>query len=297
MSKKIIGLFLAMNLPLLIFCQDYGWWNDLVDWDGHTRWHRYLQLSTSGLGPNALPVPEFHTDSIFSGFQGTLNIRHHFSAGDPTSDLFIRGEYAFSDRVSVAMWMAAAEYFNMSLETRNARKIRKEVPRGVSNGDLYLGTYVNVLKEKSIVPYTLLSINLKTASGSGIEAGRVTETPGYYFDLLFSKQLISSGFQSLRVHAGGGLYVYQTFDGLHFQNDAFLYTIGAQYHFHKHMLKSEFAGYSGYLDIGDRPSVLRTSYFYKTPSLHYIVGYQMGLNDYPYHTLSLGVHYIWRKIN
>ena len=268
--------------------QDYGWWNTLVQWDGKTPWQEYLDLSTSGLGPNALPVPTFNSLGIPEHIQFHTQFRYHHYTEDPTYDVFARLDIPFSDRIAIAMWMVPIEHYNTSDQLRDARRIRQYEANGFSSGDFYFGTYFHVLKEEVNWLDILVSANFKTASGNNLEGGRFTDTPGYFFDATYAKT-----FTWIRPYFVTGLYVYQTYDGLHFQNDAFLYALGSHFFKGQWEFKTEWAGYIGYLEVGDRPSVLRVEANYKSKSPIIIHGgIQFGLNDLDYTTLSFGINYI-----
>jgi len=286
--RKIIGLsFGFLVLVSNIQGQDYGWWNSLVQWDGKTPWQQYLQLSTSGLGPNALPVPMFNSLGVQKGWSFKQQARYHHLQGDPTFDLESRIDISFSDRIAIAMWMVPLEYYRTSEEVRDRRKIRQFEATGFTSGDFYFGTYFHLLLENDRRPDIILSTNIKTASGNNVEGGRVTDTPGYYFDATFAKT-----FGQLRPYLVGGLYVYQTFDGLHHQNDAFLYGLGFHHQHNRLKTQVEWAGYFGYLEIGDQPSVLRLNFDFESNSnITYTAGIQYGLNDFPYTSFSLGAIY------
>lgn len=287
MGRRIYFLIALCLACSAVNSQDYGWWNQLVQWDGKTSWQAYLQLSAAGLGPNALPVPQFNSQGVSGTWSLTNQIRQHFHDGDPTSDLFTRLDYAFSNRIAIAMWMVPLEYYNTDEVTRNERRIREFEPRGFTTGDFYFGTYFHLSKESEKRPDIIMSANMKTASGNDIAGGRVTDTPGYYFDLLLAKT-----YGQFRPYIGTGLYVYQTYDTLHFQNDAILYTLGFYSKFKLIKIHCEWAGYWGYLDIGDRPSVIRTNLIstYDSP-INWNLSLQVGVQDYNYTTISLGMIY------
>lgn len=292
--------YLFISVMIFLSChshaQDYGWWNELVKWDGKTTWPEYLQLSTAGLGPNALPVPQFYSENIGDNPIFETGYQFHYHPGDPTSNMTLALEVPFFERIAIRAWIAPLEYYNMDIATRDARRIRQFDPKGMSIGDFYFGTFIHVLKENHRRPTLTFSANMKTASGGGFEAGRVTETPGYYFDLLLAKTYALNPKVRLRPYIAGGLYVYQTYSNLHFQNDAFSYGIGLNFHYQNTTLGIEWAGYNGYLDIGDRPSLLRTSLQFKlSDTFLFENNLQFGLRDFPYQTISLTIHYIWKK--
>lgn len=126
MTNKILILLCSLFLfqPSEINGQDYTWWNTLVEWDGSTPWYKYLQLSTSGLGPNALPVPEFHSLTIGEDIIFDNRFQYHHNSGDPTENWLTSIEIPFAKRVAVRTWIAPIEHFRTDTLTRNQRKIR-----------------------------------------------------------------------------------------------------------------------------------------------------------------------------
>ncbi len=284
----------AVLILIGFFCQglsaqDWQWWNELHDWDGRTPWRDYIQLSSSGLGPNALPVPEFKSMGIQNGFRLENRIRYHHFSEDPTFDYFIRLDYGIQDRLGVAVWMVPVEYFSTSIELRNERKLRLQEPRGFTSGDVYFGTYMQVLRESSKRPDLLLSANIKTASGNNFGGGRHTDVPAYYFDALVAKT-----FGKFRPYLSTGLYVYQTWSTRNYQNDAWMYGLGFHYLGNSMNYNLEWAGYNGYFQNGDRPSVLRLAGEKKMGKNHLLsTKLQFAINDLDYHTISLGYTYIY----
>ncbi len=274
------------------FSQDYGWWNELVVWDGKTPWQEYLDLGSGGLGANALPVPFFHHHKIGKQVIFSNQYQFHLNPDDPTHNWLTSLEVPFAERISVKMWMVPIEYYNTSKSLRNQRKIRQFEAKGWSVGDFYFGTFINIIKENRRTPQVILSANLKTASGNNIEAGRFTDTPAYYFDLTAAKSFKVQENFDCRPYLAAGFYAYQTYFGLHAQNDAFLYGVGNTFTAPKLIWTIEVNGYSGYLNIGDQPVILRTSFTYDiSEHIHLAVNAQKGLRDFPY--TSIGIEGIY----
>ena len=86
-----------------------------------------------------------------------------------------------------------------------------------------------------------------------------------------------------------GFYAYQTFDIEHLQNDCFLYGAGTDLHLKKFILSQSIAGYSGYLDIGDKPLVYRASVRMKNKVVDWKASYQWGIRDYDFQKISMGI--------
>ena len=89
----------------------------------------------------------------------------------------------------------------------------------------------------------------------------------------------------------GGFYDYQTYDLQHLQNDCILYGLGGDINFKRIIFSQSVAGYSGYLDIGDKPIVYRASLRMKNYHFDWKFSYQRGLNDYSYQRFRISL--IW----
>ncbi|MCP9234342.1 hypothetical protein [Lewinella sp. JB7] len=273
--------------------QDYAWWNDRHDWDGVSPWQDYLILSPAFMGPNALPVPFLRNGSIRRDAEFQLDTEGHFSRGDDTQNLHLRLFLPlFSDRVGLRIGSVPIEHYRMTPATRDARRARDYDGRGVANGDVYLGTHVQLVRDHPRLPDVLLAVNLRTASGNRLSAARFTDTPGYFFDLSVGKtySLAAAG-ASIRPFAMVGFYVWQTYRDHNPQNDAFLYGLGSELSLNKVELRTGLGGYIGYLNDGDRPVVYRFSL--RTRREDHLVQYygrlQLGLHDLTYTSLRLGV--------
>lgn len=272
---------------------DYQWWKEIHDWDGTTPWNRYLILSPAFFGPNALPVPPVQNGSIIPETNIKLAYEYHMGEGDIThnalADLFIP---LFSERVGLNLWMVPYEYFSMDTVTRDLRRSRNYDGIGTAIGDLYIGTHIQLIHDRSKLPDLLLTINLRTASGGNLPSARFIETPGYYFDVSAGKtfDFKNSFFSSVRPFGAAGFYVWQTNRDKHFQNDAYMYGIGIDLFLENAIkLSGVFAGYTGYIDNGDKPMVLRLKLKSSLDNrLNYIAQFQWGLRDYPFNTLRLG---------
>jgi hypothetical protein len=93
-----------------------------------------------------------------------------------------------------------------------------------------------------------------------------------------------------------GLYVYQTYDLQHPQNDCFLYGAGVDLIRPKSesdpfILSQSIGGYNGYLGIGDKPLVYRISAQLQVNNIDFKVSFTTGIRDYNYKCYSLGAVY------
>lgn len=273
--------------------KDYDWWNEKHDWDGSTHWTQYLVMSPGFLGPNALPVPDFYAAEVPLPHQLSMGIEGHYSRGDQTHNSFM--EYLFplfSDRASLQIQYRTIEVYQTDTVTRDRRKSRDYETSGYSLGDVYIGTYVQLVRNHAWMPDVLLSANIKTASGTNLEAARHTDTPGYWFDATLGRGLSFFGPGRLRLYARGGFYVYQKLKFNEYQNDAILYGFGVQAKIRSLRMDHQLTGYHGYFDNGDRPMVYR---FRLTGAiserLQYGFVFQQGLHDFGFTSVRLTMGY------
>jgi len=172
----------------------------------------------------------------------------------------------------------------MDTITRDIRAVRTESGEGSAGGDIYLATNIQVLKNKPGLPDIALRYTLKTASGTHLRDARYTDTPGYSIDLSFGKSYLNSAksINQFRWFINSGLYVYQTYDTEHPQNDCFYYGGGFFIASNKIKWQNEIGGYAGYFNDGDHPLVFRSSLKLIRKLLCYEISYQQGLHDYDY---------------
>jgi len=277
---------------MVSYAQDYSWWNEKHNWDGYTHWTSYLIFSPKYMGPNALPVPEVRKGNLSENRSLELSVDGHFSRGDQTANLFTRLFLPlFSDRIGLEISYIPFEVYRTDTLTRDLRRSREYDPRGIQSGDVYFSTLIHLVKEQDRVPDLMISINIKTASGTGIDGARHTDSPGYFFDASAGKNIyIGEGtLKYLRVYAMLGFYVYQTNLDNHRQNDAFQYGAGCDLNFGKLQMDHQLGGYLGYLDNGDHPMVYRMNLSYTlNPRFDLICRFQQGFFDYPYSSIRAG---------
>lgn len=276
---------------------NYQWWNEKHNWDGVTHWSRYMIISPGFMGPNALPVPEIHTGAIRQGRSIEASYQRHFGGGDQTRNLFGRMFLPlFSERVGLNLEMVVVEHYRLDTLTRDLRKARNFDARGFSFGDLYIGTHIQLLEEDDRRPGLLLTLNLRTASGSNLDDARHTDNPGYHFDLSAGKSYYFPGktISEIRPFVLAGFYVWQLYR-TNFQNDAFLYGAGVQAQVTDHLsVTNTLGGYVGYLNNGDRPMVYRLKLEHaRQNNTSLYVAFQHGIHDFPYNTFSFGYRYFF----
>jgi len=274
--------------------EDFSWWTTIHQWDGHTAWNQYMTMSTSFLGPNALPVPELKDGKLSEELEIELAGGAHFSKGDKTQDLFSRLYVPLCNgKVALEAFVVPLEFFSTDTLTRDVRAARTKSAQGHAGGDIYFSTQVQLLQDKEAWPDIALELAFRTSSGTRLRDARYTDGSGYYMDLSFGKSfaLAEENDIELRLFASGGFYSYQTYDLQHLQNDAFLGGFGAELANKKFSFSQSISGYRGYLDIGDRPLVYKSSFQWKRRKLDGKIWYQWGVNDFPFQSVRVGVVY------
>jgi len=289
--------FLSLMLILPLFCfseEDWSWWNDIHGWKpGMKGWRMWLTISPGGLGPNALPVPEVKKGLISSEKELEFGTDFHFKTGDNTQNIYGRYYRPFANnKIAVEFYGVMLERYAMSEKVRDERIARDKDGRGLAIGDLYFATMFQLIKDRKL-PDTMLRMACKTASGGRLDAARYADSPGYFFDLSFSKQL-NSAKQTTRLLPYGsiGFYSWQTNDEGNLQNDALMYGLGLEVGHNNWSVSNSWSGYHGYKDNGDRPMVYTFDLQKKLKNNTFRIQYLHGLHDWMYNTVKFS--FIWR---
>ena len=271
---------------------DLDWWTDKHNWDGHTPWFNMMTTSAAYLGPNALPVPSLREGLVEQQYSVEFRPEAHLSKGDQTYNLYTSVILPLGGVASFEVFLVPVEYYKMDTLTRDERLARNYNAEGQAGGDFWFGTNVQILKGKRF-PDMVFSAYFKTASGTNLSDARYTDAPAYYFLLNAGKTIYyntDTKFK-IRVYGNIGAYIWQTWSSNHSQDDALTYGLGVRFEKPKYFARMNFAGYYGYLNNGDRPNVLRVQAGTHNRKLNVVARYQMGLNDFEYHTFGLALIY------
>jgi hypothetical protein len=306
MFKRFL-LFVSFVVISYGASSQFQFWNDLVAWDGHTNYVSYFIMSPAYFGPNALPVPELKNGLVSEQSYFQILGQQHVGKGDNTTNLFGKFYASFFDKIGVEVFMVPLEYYKLSPATRDERMSRTLDAEGLTVGDVYFGTTIQLLKDSERWSDMTVSMYCKTTSGGQINDLRYTDTPGYYFDLSFGKDFKSApiSLDQLRWYTSFGFYNWQTNMPRYMQNDAVLLGAGLQMNKNTLQLDAQFTGYIGYIGgkdfvqvpssklkqeyDGDIPVVFRLNAMIKEEKLNWKLMYQAGLHDFTYQTLSLGI--------
>ena len=294
------------------FAQDDAYsWNDLVAWNGITHWTKYLIIAPGYFGPNALPVPELRNGIIQATPYFETLTEGHLSNGDNTFDLSLRYLHPFAgNRVAVDFYMVPLEYYKISDQVRDERKIRNTQPEGIVVGDLFFGTIIQLTKGKEKFPDLTLEMYCKTTSGGGLDDARFTDHPAYYFNLNFGKDVpVFKKMDRVRWYGSLGFYNWQTNLDDYLQNDAPSYGFGLQLNKKSIQLDNQVCGYLGYISwkdepvvrfsdkpyvyAGDQPIVYRLIILKSFKNTNIKLEFQQGLHDFNYSSLKFGIQILF----
>ena len=286
-------LILSFNANSQSADEDYSWWNELHGWEiGMPGWRNWIKITPGYLGPNAIPVPEVKRGFLNLKSEFELTASSHFLKGDPTQDISGRLFVPFAQsKIAVEIYGVILEHFAFSEDIRNERFARIEDGKGFATGDLYFSTLIQLSKDRKF-PNTLFRMAAKTTSGNQLEGARNTDSPGYFFDLSFSKNLGQTETGLFRPFGLAGFYSWQTNDELNLQNDAFLYALGADYERNGMVLTASWSGYSGYKDERDRPTQLNFELRKDYNRSDFRIQYMHGSRDLEYKTIRFS--FIWK---
>ncbi|MGC9343960.1 MAG: hypothetical protein ACP5E3_14755, partial [Bacteroidales bacterium] len=288
--RKLLLLNCALILFANLYSQDYNWWNELHNWDGISSWKHYITYSSKYMGANALPVPEVNKGAFPDFTEIKLGVQQHSGKGDKTINFLTDFFYpVVPERAGIKLHYVPVEFYQTDTATRDMRAARDLVPEGHSFGDIYISTFIQLIRDHEKLPDLMISINLKTASGTNLGNARHTDAPAYYFDASLGKTFQTGGkvITSWRPYFMGGFYSYQTNRSDFLQNDAFLFGLGFQLETPLFVMENNLGGYLGYFGNGDQPVVLRTKILSRRDAiLNYSVSYQFGIHDVIYNTVS-----------
>ncbi len=289
-------------------------WNDLVAWNGHSHWTDYFIISPAYFGPNALPVAELKTGKVLDKPFFELLGEGHLLQGDNTFDIYTRYYHPFLEgKIAVEFFIVPIEYYNLSPAIRDKRKVRNAEPKGFTGGDLTFGTTIQLVKGKEQFPDVVFGMYCRTASGEKLEDARYTDTPGYFFDINFGKDInnIPEVFDNVRWFASIGFKAWQAGLDNYLQNDALTAGLGFMIEHNKFEIQNHLAGYFGYLGMknypvvedstkpyyydGDQPVVYRLILTRQVNNTKIKFMYQLGLHDFEYNSFSFGFQYELRN--
>lgn len=297
MMTRLTSLFLICFFSFSANSQTQEWWQNLVSWDGYTHWSNYMNFSPRYLGPNALPVPRIGNGSIDSVSSLAITGNLHLAKGDRTINPTLYGNYALvKNRVSIDAFWVPVEYYKMSHALKEERRVYYEsYDQKKAMGDLNLNVNINLLNKirKNIQMAFRLGFRYPLSNGDG--AARMTDAPGYFFDLSAARSFSEQS--SWKWTSMIGFYVWQNNNFKYRQDDAFLFGGGLEYNKSGLRLQTYIAGYLGYVENGDDAIVFRINLEKSGKQWGWVTQFQHGLNDFIYTSFESGVRYYIRSVS
>jgi hypothetical protein len=294
-AKLFVFFFLIFN-TFASAQNAHGWWYIIHHHDGVTPWQRYLVLSPAYMGPNAFPIPDIRQGEIKNKLEFESAIEGHFNSHEQTENLYTRLSIPLlKNKVELAVFVVPYEIYSYDTLIRDERFSRNYEGKGHANGDLYISTNIQLIKDRVNWPDLMLGINLKTASGNDFGSARYSDSPGYFFNLNAGKTYTLKNkkqLASIRFYAMLGFYVWQTNLADHMQDDALLYGAGFRLNYKSFHWSNEVGGLYGYLNNGDKPFVARTKWqSNRAKKLNFGLQFEYGIKDYNFRSIRFSLLY------
>ncbi len=303
---RILFQIFLFSIPISLFSQsrDMSTWIDF----GFDHSNKWLQIAPAKLGPNALPVPDMDYAFIDSESSVEAGAHYHYMNGDTAVNSFFSFNWNISPgRAMVKIWGQPTETFRLVNNLRDDRQIYYDDNGWMTQaGDLYISTFIQILKEEKWLPDLSINYTLKTTTGSNYH-GRYTDASLDYFYFAMGKSFFFNyGFiNEIRIAGMLGFYVWQTNKVEMAQDEGPVYEAGIHIKSSTNNLYAEIGGYEGYdayehldrssglnrIEGNNDPLLLRFRFVKNTKNLDFKFEYQTGLRDYAYQTFKIGVIY------
>ncbi|MBC7875384.1 MAG: hypothetical protein H7Y01_15395 [Ferruginibacter sp.] len=287
-------LIMILLSPLFSLSQTFEWWRDNVQWDGVTHWGKYIIVSPAYLGPNALSVPLINNGSIDSFASVGLTANAHFSKGDHTQNLMLYGNYTTKkNTIAVDVQFVPYEIFKMSHAIKTERKVYYlNYNDSHTVGDVVVNTTFHLLEKWREKIQLAVRLGFRMPSGRHLGAARYADVPGYWVDIGCGVPLKNRAWKWISM---AGFFCWQTNVDTFRQNDAFLFGSGFEWNHKGFRIQGYTAGYTGYKNNGDRPTLLRLNMEKKKNNKIYIFRLQQGLHDFAFFSAEAGAKIIFGK--
>ncbi len=301
-SLKILLFVILSFFVEFSFAQtqaDWEWWGQAHNWDGKTHWSRYIIRTSGFMGPNALPVPLVGNATIGEKIKLETAFEYHKSASEYAYNPYLNLQIPVTKgKVALDFIYRPIEYYKTTEEIGLERFCRRRACEGKDGGDLYIGTLIHVLEQNKHFVDGNLEIYLKTTTGKDLADARHIDAPAYYFDLNLGKTIFNKDgfFRKMSVYGMGGFYAWQVDLNNNRQDDAYLYGLKADFAFKPLTLSCAFSGYTGYLDLGDKPKVFRYAVSKEIKWMQIYFSYQQGLRDMIRNSYRIGLSYNFQII-
>ncbi len=304
--KRLLIALLLLSISALSQAQtDFSWWDALHNYPdaaGSDR-DRYTVISPGYMGPNALRIPVLRNGKIDNWLWSENTIEYHYGNGDQTVNIWNEFNIPLAkDKALLYVQSVPWEYFRVTEDIRNERRMQNFDGEGWTTGDTAFGVILRLANEdKSKWPNIAFRAHSKTTTGGRISDARFTDASMFFWESTFSKTIIQTEESSLLIKGMIGFYTWQTNknflpNGSNFyQNDAGTYGIGLEYQRGKLWIGSDISGYHGYIQNRDTPSAWRTQVSYRLEHIAFFSNFNVGLNSWGWNTVTFGYRHFWKE--
>ncbi len=274
------------------------------DWTdfGSSHVNKWMQIAPAKMGPNALPVPSMDYARIGKSSGIEVGAHAHVMKGDTAVNSYLSLNWVVvPEKVEVRVWGNPSETFRMNNEVRDERQVYYDDSGWITHqGDIWVSTRIQLLKDHRRLPDFILQYSLKTTSGS-MKHGRYSDAGVHHFYAATGKSFYpgTSFPDEIRVAGLGGFYVWQTNKVEMAQDEGPLLEAGIELRQKNLSFFGEAGGYFGadaydYIGVtGDNDPLVYRLRLLRTGSVfEWKAEYMAGVQDYHYHTFKLGM--VWR---
>ena len=296
-SLKFLLLILISSFVKISFAQtqsDWEWWGQAHNWDGYTHWSRYIIRTPGYMGPNALPIPLVRDAKIGDKIKIETAFEYHTGRGEYAYNPYLNLQIPVTkNKVALDFIYRPIEYYKTTEEIGLERFCRRRACEGKDGGDVYIGTLIQLFRADKYFFDGNLEIYLKSTTGKDLADARHIDAPGYYFNVNLGKTLYEKeGFlKKLSVYTMTGFYAWQVDMNNNRQDDAYLYGLRTDFSFKPLTVSCAFSGYSGYLDLRDKPMAMRYTISKEFKNMQFYLSYQQGLRDIINNSFRIGFNY------
>lgn len=295
--------FSVLIFFILFVFSGFGQSRSTSEWTdfGSDHINKWLQIAPGKLGPNALPVPFMDYGLLDSLSSIETGVNAHFMKGDRSVNSYLSYYWAVvPKRVVVHVWGFPTETFRTHNSVRNDRQIYYDDNDWMTKtGDLWISTYVQIVKDRNYWPDITINYSAKTTIGDAVQ-GRYTDAPANYYYLAFGKSIFpkSGLIDEIRLGALTGFYVWQTNKVELAQDEGVLYELGVDLKHRNLSWRNEIGGYNAYggyqfigVDDNNDPLIFRTNFKSAGEFFDWKLEFQTGFRDYDYQTIRISVFY------
>ncbi len=303
--KRLLVLFFFLCAITLVKAQDFDWWDALHNYPdaAGTDRDRYISISPGYMGPNALRVPVLRNGKIDNWLWSENTIEYHYGNGDQTVNIWNEFNIPLAkDKALLYVQSVPWEYFEVTEDIRNERRMQNRSGLGWNTGDTAFGVILRIANEEtSKWPNIAFRAHSKTTTGGNISNARNTDGSMFFWESTVSKTIIQNETSSLLIKGMLGFYTWQTNKNFlpngsnYYQNDAGTYGVGVEYQNGMWLIGSDVSGYHGYIQNRDTPAFWRNQISYRLKHIALYANFEVGLDNWGWNTVTFGYRHFWKE--